>query len=274
MSDIALRLAHMDELGVDTQVLYPTLFLRPLTRRPETELALCRAYNRWLADLWKAGKGRLRWAVLPPLMSMEKALEELHFGKANGACGVFMLGTEGERRLSDPALFPLDQEASSLNLPICIHSGTGNFDMFDFFARESGFSNFKLTGVGAFHDLIMQGIPQKFPELRWGFVELSSQWVPYALNDMGLRLQRRGRSISAKDVLRENRMYVACQTTDDLPYVLQYAGDEQIVIGTDYGHNDTSSEISALRKLKQSGQLDPASVEKILGENPKRLYGL
>src|SRR4051812_25437689 len=34
MKDIALRLQHMDELGVDVQVLYPTIFLNPLTRRP------------------------------------------------------------------------------------------------------------------------------------------------------------------------------------------------------------------------------------------------
>ena len=40
MEDIPGRIAHMDELGVDTHVLYPTIFLRPLTRRPEAELAL------------------------------------------------------------------------------------------------------------------------------------------------------------------------------------------------------------------------------------------
>ena len=38
MSDIDSRLAHMDELGVDTHVLYPTIFLRPLTRRPDAEV--------------------------------------------------------------------------------------------------------------------------------------------------------------------------------------------------------------------------------------------
>jgi len=38
--DIDARLAHMDELGVDIQVLYPTLFLRPVTTRAEVEAAL------------------------------------------------------------------------------------------------------------------------------------------------------------------------------------------------------------------------------------------
>ena len=63
-------------LEIDVQVLYPSLFLRPLTRKPEVELALCRSYNRWLADVWSQGKGRLRWAAVLPLMSMDAALEE------------------------------------------------------------------------------------------------------------------------------------------------------------------------------------------------------
>src|ERR1051325_10219749 len=53
MDDIDARLKHMDELGVDVQVLYPTIFLRPYTRRPEVELAVTRSYNRWLIDIWK-----------------------------------------------------------------------------------------------------------------------------------------------------------------------------------------------------------------------------
>ena len=84
------------------QVLYPTLFLRPVTARAEVELALYRGYNRWLAHIWQLGKNRLRWIVLPPLRSMDQAIEEINFAKANGACGVFMRGHEGEWLLSDP----------------------------------------------------------------------------------------------------------------------------------------------------------------------------
>ena len=50
-SDIAKRLAHMDELGVSAQALYPSIFLRPLAAHPEVDLALAQGYNRWLADV-------------------------------------------------------------------------------------------------------------------------------------------------------------------------------------------------------------------------------
>jgi len=82
LTDVEARLRHMDQLGVDVQVIYPTVFLRPFTRRAEVEIALYRSYNRWLAEVWKAGKDRLRWVVLLPLLSMDKALGELRWPRA------------------------------------------------------------------------------------------------------------------------------------------------------------------------------------------------
>ena len=274
MTDIATRLAHMDELGVDVHVLYPTIFLRPLTRRPDVEAALCQSYNRWLADIWRKGNGRLRWVVVPPVMSLDKAIEEVHFGKEHGACGVYLRGVEGDRRLSDPYFYPLYREAASLDLPICVHASSGNFGMFDRYGQDSGFAQFKLTVVGAFHDLLMKGTPEKFPDLRWAFIEVSSQWIPYAITDLAIRFQKRGRNFPGRDLLKENRIYVACQTQDDLPYVLEYAGEDNIVIGTDYGHDDTASEIEALRRLREAGSVEGPAFDKILDDNPRRLYGL
>ena len=59
MRDIENRLKHMDELGIDVQVLYTSLFLRPLTSHPEVEVGLFKSYNRWLADVWRKAGTRL-----------------------------------------------------------------------------------------------------------------------------------------------------------------------------------------------------------------------
>jgi predicted TIM-barrel fold metal-dependent hydrolase len=273
MADIAARIRHMDELEVDVQVLYPTMFLRPFTRRPEVELGLVRSYNRWLTDIWKSAPDRLRWVVVLPLLSMDKALEELRWSKENGACGVFIRGVEGDRRLSDPYFFPLYEEASRLDMPVCVHSATGSFTTHDFFEGECGFNRFKLAVVGAFHTVLFDGVTQRFPKLKFGFIEVSAQWVPYALHDIARRLQRRKKTIG-KDPLKENRIYVACQTDDDLPYILKYSGDDNIVIGSDYGHADTASELDALRNLKLTGELGAGVIDKILGDNPTAFYGL
>ncbi len=274
MSDVRRRLAHMDELGVDVHVLYPTMFLRPLTIRPQQEYALSWSYNRWMADIWAAAPERLRWTVIPPVLNMDKAIEEINFGKEHGACGVFMRGVEGNLRLPDPYLFPLYEEASRLDMPICVHAAAGHFGTYDLFLNDRGIAQFKLPAIGAFHSLLMERVPERFPDLRWAFMEVSSQWVPYALNDMGLRVRKRGAGFTAAEVLKENRVYVACQTEDDLDYVLEYAGEDNIVIGSDYGHHDTSSEIEALRRLREDGKIPAGSADKIMGDNARALYAL
>src|SRR5262249_18363537 len=101
MDDIEGRLRRMDALNIDVQVLFPTLFLAPVSTRPEMDVALCRSYNRWLAGVCSRGGGRFRWAIMPPLLDMPSALAELDFGKANGACGVVLRGIEGDRQLID-----------------------------------------------------------------------------------------------------------------------------------------------------------------------------
>ena len=75
-------------------------------------------------------------------------------------------------------------------------------------------------------------------------------------------------------MLADNNFYVACQVTDDLDHVLAFAGEDQLVVGTDYGHADTSSEIEALRRLKDDGKIPAAVADKILDANARALYGL
>ena len=60
MADVDARLRHMDEVGVDIQVLHTSFFIRRVADRPEVEVALTRSYNRWLADVTRHSNGRLR----------------------------------------------------------------------------------------------------------------------------------------------------------------------------------------------------------------------
>jgi predicted TIM-barrel fold metal-dependent hydrolase len=273
MSDLGVRIQHMDALGIDRQVIYPTFFITPISRRPDIDLAVARSYNRWMAEIVRKEPDRFRWVVVPPLQTLEHVSEELRFGKEHGACGVYLRGLEVERMLSDPYFYPLYEQASTLDLPVCIHSANGAFTTYDFFADDPGFSKFKLAVIGAFHALVFHGIAQRFPNLRIGIIEVSAQWIPYAVHDLARRFARRGRHFP-ENVLKENRVYVTCQTDDDLDYVLGYAGAENLVIGTDYGHADNAVEIEALRKLRGQGKLKAEVVDRILQDNPAALYGL
>jgi predicted TIM-barrel fold metal-dependent hydrolase len=273
MISVGARLKHMDEMQVDVQVLYPTLLLRPVADNAPLELALARSYNRWLAGIWRQAKGRLRWVAVPPLLSKDKVRAEMAFAKENGACGIFMRGLECELPLSDEHFHPLYEIAGELDLAICIHLGNGSFAVHDFYMRDQPFTKFKLPTIGAFHSLIMAGTPLKFPKVRWGVVEVSANWLPYIVNDLKLRFKRTGKRL-AENVLAANNFYVACEVTDDFSTVLPVAGEDHLVIGTDYGHNDSSSEIEALRLLRDQPGVGPRVVDKILWDNPRTLYGL
>jgi predicted TIM-barrel fold metal-dependent hydrolase len=147
-------------------------------------------------------------------------------------------------------------------------------DLLSDVAGRGTFWKFRLASVGAFHSVVMSGLPVKFPKLRMGFLEASAQWLPYALIDLRRRLPAQLGQEAPENLLRDYRIWVACQTDDDVPYVVKWAGEDNLVIGTDYGHNDQSTEIEALRNLLRGGALDERVGRKITGDNAKALYGL
>jgi predicted TIM-barrel fold metal-dependent hydrolase len=277
MEDVGARLRHMDQLDIDIQMLYPTIFLRKLADRPETQVALCRGYNRWLADIWSQSDDRLPWAAVLPFEEMDEALNELRWVAEHGARGIFMRGIEEVGVLHDPYFFPLYEEMSRLDIAVTVHIGNGNPAIESLLNHGKGgspFSSMRLLSVAACHSWILAGIPQEFPKLRIGFVEAAAQWVPYMVNDLSRRFPGRHGKPLPKDVLKENRVWVTCQTDDDIDYILKFAGEGNLTIGTDYGHTDQSAEIEALRIFRDDGRVAPKIVDMILDDNPRELYGL
>jgi len=272
MGNVAARLAHMDQLDIDIQVLYPTIFLEPCAREAAQEAAQYRAYNRWLADIWKLAAGRLRWAACAPLSSLHTVRDELAFAKEHGACGVFVRPFECDRYVGVSYFDPLFRAAAELDLAICFHSGNGSHSS-NLFHQGHNFGRFKLAMVAQFHWLLEYELPLKYPDIRWAFIEASAAWVPYALGDVVKRLTRKGRRL-ADSPLAANNIWVTLEMTDDIPYVIDRVGDDNLIVGTDYGHTDTSAQIEALRLLKERDGLTAGSVDKILGTNPTRLYAL
>ena len=275
LSDVKQRLRHLDELGIDVQVMFNSLWITPLTSRPDAEIALSWAWNRWLADVWKVGDNRLRWTCVVPALTPKEALPQIRFAKEHGAVGVCMRPFERERMMTDPYYYPIYDQAQRLDMPITVHLGNGSPELFKLMTNEAGggFSTFRVPTVMSCYALIMSEIPRVFPKLRWGFIEVSSQWVPWVIHEAMRRSLGSARPIS-KDCLREYNIYVSTQSDDDFPYIISYAGEDNLVIGTDYGHGDTSSELNAIARFKAMNELSPEVKRKILSDNPKRLYGI
>ena len=161
-------------------------------------------------------------------------------------------------------------------MAVGVHVGNGspqNADMVSQYNGGGSFWKFRIPVIGAFHSIIMGEIPRQFPKLRFHWAEAAANWVPYVVKD----LQRRW-ATQKKDLpdnpLKEFRQYVSCQTDDDVDYVLKYSGEDNLTIGTDYGHNDQSTEIEALGNLKKTGMISDGQYDKICYHNPKALFAL
>src|SRR5207248_250131 len=109
---------------VDVQMLYTSWWLLYPTWSPAAEAALHRSYNRWMADRIPAAGGRLRWAAMVPVRTMDRALEELEFAREHGASSAFLLGQNHGMSLANPTMFPLYEKAQELDLAITVHVGS------------------------------------------------------------------------------------------------------------------------------------------------------
>jgi uncharacterized protein len=286
--DVQVRLKHMDELGTDIQVIYPTLFLMEATERPEVSTALRRSYNRWLADRCGKSGGRLRWVCLPPLQNMDETIKELRFAEEHGACGVLKKGDrEAGKWAADPYFFPFYEEAERLDLPICFHTGSGIPDFSP--AREFTLGQFmrtKAAAVNGIQTLLVNNIPNKYPKLRFGCIEAGASWVSFVDYDVRRRVKSNAdrvsvlsgpRTMLASNIFKDNRIYITCQVDEDLPTILRYVGEENLIVGSDYTHRDPSMELEFRKLLQQradEGEIPQSAVQKILYDNPKTFYGL
>jgi predicted TIM-barrel fold metal-dependent hydrolase len=272
------RLAHKDRMGVGVQVIYPTLFIAYLTEDAALEVALCRAYNRFMADVWSRGRNELRWVVVPPLRSTEASIEEMNFGKEHGAVGVLFRGMEGELSLADPSFYPIYGEASRLNLPVCVHTGAGSstFTAMCDSRYTSNFAHIRLLPLIAFHDIVHNKIPERFPDLRFGFIEATASWVPFLLHFFRRKTKRDAAAAArlGPQLFRDYRLFVACEADEDIPYLLNHIGEDNLLIGSDYGHHDQSAEPDLVSVIRSRADIPSRVVEKMLSDNPRRFYPL
>ena len=288
--NVNARLKHMDELGTDIQVIYPTLFLMEASENPEASTATRKSYNRWLGEPCSDSGGRLRWACMPPVQKIDSVLEELTWAKEHGACGVVKKGDrEAGKYPADPYFEPLYAAAEKLDLPICIHTGSGIPDFSP--AREFSHGQFMRTKGAAINGvlgLVLHKIPMKFPKLRIGCIEAGSMWTPFVAYDLKRQaIKQQGREwvgvlgvplidIST-NVFKDNRIWVTCQVDETLPLILKTVGEDNLMVGSDYTHRDPSMELEFRKELQaraDKGDMPQAAIQKILYDNPKAFYAL
>jgi predicted TIM-barrel fold metal-dependent hydrolase len=120
----------------------------------------------------------------------------------------------------------------------------------------------------AFEQLLGSGLLEEFPRLRVGFLEAGAEWTTRLVKSL------RRRTGGKVDQWLGERVFVACRLDDDIPYLVNQLGDDFLVTGTDFPHEDAFRQDQVIAGLAERGDLADATVEKILSVNPQRLWRL
>jgi predicted TIM-barrel fold metal-dependent hydrolase len=285
LTDPKARIDTMDALGVDVQVVFSTFYIGAEVDNPLEEAALSRSYNRWVAERLAGHTDRLRWVLRPPVRMLERAFEEIEFGANHGAAGIHLRGIEHGMYLCDPYFYPLYERAQDLNLPILVHNGStirhvpgipiGNF------VPQPPALMLQLYGLMcAFHAVLGSDLSERFPRLRWAFIEGGAAFaIPvmhqHARRDMSIGVQPflDARMPTPEDLERMN-MFVALETDEDVPYLAKVLGRQNLVVGTDFGHNDLGTEVGAHQTVLAREDVGSELAAGIVQGNARRLLDI
>jgi uncharacterized protein len=288
--DPASQIIAMDKEGLDLAILFPTsaMYVTAFsTMDARFAAAACRAYNDWLYDyIQAADPKRVFGAAAVSPHDVESAAAETRRAVTQlGMKAIFIRpNIHNERPWHDPYYDPLWATCQELNVPVGFHETTGSR------MKAAGTDRFKTMGIAhisthsmeqmlACMDLIMGGTFERFPRLRFAFLEGQCGWLPFWLHRMDEHYEWRepyGEMIHLKMLPSEyfrRQGFCAVECDEDfVSHVVDAIGDDNLVTTTDYPHGDSKypNAMNVFLGLK----LTDNSKKKILWDNPRRLYAL
>ena len=284
LADVEGRLKDMDRYGIDKQIVFPTLFLIAVAEEARLEAAYYRAYNNFVGRACARSGGRLKWAALIPFRDPELAQQELRRASDLGASAILTLGMVWDRCLNDPAFSPIFQGAADLDLPVCVHFGWGSPVLTNLFTGSgTSFCSATTPVLWAFYHILLSGVLDCVPKLRVGFLESGGGWVPYLIDQVRRRLKPQTVLLSSKPGGREvagdplkyfedGRLFVACESDEDLPYLVSKVGEDSLMLASDYPHADPSADEEFVKRVMGLEGLTTSVKEKLLGANAERFF--
>lgn len=292
--DPAERLKDMDIDGVDAQVCFPTLpglagatFIDEIHDRPYAT-AIIRAYNDWLAEVWCApDPGRLIGAAILPLWDMEGSAKEIRRVAGLGIKCISLPSSpgslEGVPNFADPAWTPVWDACSETGLPAEIHIVSGKSDTSALGALGVGAEIFVAlapsTNMTVVATLLFSGILRKWPKLKFISAESGIGWLPYFIEraDYAHRKHRfwTGSKIDVTPSELFRQSIYANFISDRAGIELrEMIGVENIMLGTDYPHTDSSWPDTQRIIKEQMGDIPDEDRYKICAGNAIKVFNL
>ncbi len=210
------RLLHerMDELGFDFAVVYPTYGLMAMSAEAaEVRQAMCRAFNRYHAEVFDELRDRLTPVAVIPMHTPEEAIAELDYAVGELGLKAMLLAGHALRPFpggphsrmarwldtfgaeSPHDYDPVWRRCEELGVSPTFHSsGMG-------WGSRASHTNYVFNHVGNFaaageavcRSLFLDGVPWRFPKLRFAFLEGGVGWARNLYSDLLGHWEKRNR---------------------------------------------------------------------------------
>lgn len=282
LSSIKERLKDLDKEEIDIQFLYPS-FLLHVNSWEDGILAngVCRAYNTWLAKVCQEAPDRLKGVGLVSLRDPDGFGREVSRIKELGLAAVMISGTIGSNRLDHPDHEPFFAEANRVGLPIAVHFSLefpGVSELFpDFFPHRVLAGIFPI--MAGFTSVICSGLMDRFPNLRFAFLEGGFNWVPAYLERMDDHFENpryNARHLihhPPSEYFHSGRIFFGCEGNEPfLGRAAEEIGGDKLIYSSDYPHADRTE--GTARFLRERSDLSDSTKKKIMAENARRFYGV
>ena len=295
------RVGEMLEDGIVAEVIYsPQRTMRHFMQGTDDDLHLggVRAYNDWLAkDFCPKAPDRLIGIGQMPACSVESAITEMRRCKEMGMRGVLLSSWPSGKPSLTVDEDPFFAEAERLGLPISLHIGLANraavkpkprTPVEEKASRGEGTGGRQVSTLSAagldsmpllLGEIILTGVHDRFPKLRFVSVEAGIGWVPYFLEQMDDRYERNRRWAKVK-LERTPSSYVKTNWT--FTFVIDHygvknrhaVGIDNVMWSTDYPHHGCDWPHSRQTVARMFEGVPAEERRRITFENAQKLYGI
>ncbi|MBL7488690.1 amidohydrolase family protein [Frankia sp. AgB1.9] len=291
----AARLALMDEQGLDTCLMFPTLaslIEERLRDDPRLTDVAIHAFNEWLHDDWTYDyQGRIFATPIITPTTPEAGVRELETVLGRGAKVVLMrpapvTGSRGPRSPFLPEFDPFWARVQESGVIVALHASDSGYQEYlnTWEGRDGEFVAFKpktfayvADGGRSIQDTlasaICHGMLDRFPGVRLVSVENGGSWVGVLAKNLELTYKKMPQEFQTHplELLRRN-VWINPFWEDSLDGLIGLMGTDRVCFGSDYPHAEGLAE--PLSFLDRITDLPPADVERIMSTNLADLLGV
>lgn len=278
----------MEKLGVDKTLLLSdmTLTMQGLHTADDRSVVMANGITDYVSDTVLDPEAGVYSAIPVPYHHPDAAVDLIERAKdEEGFVGVYLVTEGPEPPLGHRRYEPIYEAAADAGLPVIFHSAGSSLDGF----HRKGFEEvlathtlwFLESNMEQLTSLLVQGVPEKFPDLDMVFLESGLFWVPALVQRLDTEYMKRQSEATLLEkrpskYVREH-CYFGTQPLEhpDDPSHLEHVfdmvgGPERVMYASDYPHWDFDHP----RSVAELSFLSHAERQRVLAGTAEEVFGI